>query len=625
MLKRLFNFGTPAKEPLAEAEPSPVKLARPVSRSDAGAASPFRSPLANADSTGGFTGSDFDELGVDGAPAVIKTISDFPAIKSVLTSPDNPDPGLRIPLALRDQLIAVQLDSRHARVYVDPASRSKTLAHVPALQSALSAVGISAGGRPHFADASVIAAVRQSHEKSADRKSGSIGMRSAGAALFREWISLAHEEKATDLHIRVVDGGKALVQIRVNGALENLPGAQDGLVTEGDALNALKSAYELLSDTKSNNTGTYSATMTLSSMIDAALGIPNLRVRYASIRGLHGPKGVMRLLPTSAAGGMSFEQMGFAASHIDHFERAQRMDTGSVGLMGVTGSGKTTAAKAFIDTHPRRHEISLYQVADPIEYPIDGMHQIYVQRELVVDDAGSGRDAYAEVIGSVLRLDPEMVDVGEVRDGLSARAMANTAKSGHMALYTLHVGSVQGAINRLTDPNIGLSRQELTSGDMLALLCYQSLSAVLCDSCSMELGQFQEYLQAQDAEDARRELRQVHDLVSELRTKYDMDPSVLRFRNPCGCGRCKRRGTTGLTILAEVLMPEAPWLDLAGQHRDRDAMMWWRQTYSDRNVFSGNQHGKLVQEHAIYKASRGIVDPRQIEKYGPLKALEVIR
>lgn len=156
---------------------------------------------------------------------------------------------------------------------------------------------------------------------------------------------------------------------------------------------------------------------------------------------------------------MSFAEMGFAPSHVEMFERAQRLDAGAIGQMGVTGSGKTTAAKTFIETHPKYGSAAMYQVADPIEYPISQMHQIYVQRNLMTLNETGKKDPYSEVIEALLRNDPDLVDVGEVRDVLSARAMANIAKSGHLSMFTLHVDSVAGAINRLTDPKVGLTRR----------------------------------------------------------------------------------------------------------------------------------------------------------------------
>jgi type II secretory ATPase GspE/PulE/Tfp pilus assembly ATPase PilB-like protein len=584
------------------------------------AANTIQESHINADS------SDVNSSETDEQLFVIKSLDAFPGIKQVLTTSDAQDEALRLPVEVRDFIIAVQIDSRSGRIYVDPLKRAQVGKFIPGIRVALSALGISSGGdRVYLADSSVIMEVRKSQERVHERKGGSIGTQGQGAQLFRRWISHCYSEKATDLHISIIAGGKARVQMRVNGEMEDLPGTSNGLVTEGDALNALRSGYDSLSDKNSNNQGTWSQSNTLSSMIDSTLGLPNLRVRFAQVRGLHGPKGVMRLLPSHDDGkGMNFEQMGFADDHIRLFERAQRMGMGAVGQMGVTGSGKTTAAKAFIETHPGLNKMAMYQVADPIELPIDGLHQIYVQRDLLTIADSGKKDAYSEVIESLLRMDPELVDVGEVRDLLSARAMANVAKSGHMAMFTLHTGSIQGAITRLTDPKIGLSREELTAGDMLSLLCYQSLVPVLCPHCKMGLNDFMSDLVIHKDAASIRELRTVRDTVEQLTTRFRFDPAMLRFRNHEGCEHCRYRGTSGLTIVAEVLMPETTWFDYAAKGMDREAMRWWRREYSNGDIFSGKQEGKLVMEHAMFKAYRGDIDPRIIETYGQLRALETI-
>lgn len=567
---------------------------------------------------------DFADSEAEEHHTVIKSFDAFPGIKQVLTTNDATEEALRLPADVRDFIIAVQVDSRAGRIYIDPGKRALVNKYIPGIRAALSALGISSGGdRVYLADSAVIVQVRKSQERVHERKGGSIGAQGQGAQLFRRWIAHCHAEKASDLHVSIIAGGKGLVQMRVNGEMEDLPGTSNGLVTEGDALSALRSGYDSLSDKNSNNQGTWSQTTTLSSMIDSTLGIPNLRVRFAQVRGLHGPKGVMRLLPTTDDGkGMTFEQMGFAEDHIRLFERAQRMGMGAVGQMGVTGSGKTTAAKAFIETHPGLGKMAMYQVADPIELPIDGLHQIYVQRDLLTIADSGKKDAYSEVIESLLRMDPELVDVGEVRDLLSARAMANVAKSGHMAMFTLHTGSIQGAITRLTDPKIGLSREELTAGDMLSLLCYQSLVPVLCSHCKMDLHDFMSDMVKRRDVASARELRTAKDTIEQLTSRFKFDPAMLRFRNHEGCEHCRGRGTSGLTIVAEVLMPEAQWLDYAAKGQDREAMRWWRREYSNGDVFSGAQDGKLVMEHAMFKASRGDIDPRVIETYGQLRTLE---
>ena len=77
-------------------------------------------------------------------------------------------------------------------------------------------------------------------------------------------------------------------------------------------------------------------------------------------------------------------------------------------------------------------------------------------------------------------------------------------------------------------------------------------------------------------------------------------------------------------MVAEMMMPDDQWLDIAATGNDRAAMRYWRETYSNRQVDSPDMNGKLVVEHTVYKALMGQVDPRNIERFGPLDQLEVI-
>ena len=239
--------------------------------------------------------SESDKYSDDG---VIKQIADFPPHQDVLTHPQSTNISLRVPVDLQDKILAIKLDPTRARIVFDPAENDAVEPYFAVIQTALGSIGISVL-TPHLrAEKSVIRSVRLNSEKKATTTSG-LGNKSDGANLFREWVQIAKNERATDLHIRVLDGGQSEVTMRVDGELEPITGSYRGLFTSRDALNAMKSAYEVFSDRHSNNHGTFSETSTLSSMIDSALGIPNLRLRFASLRGLYGPKAVIRLLPSN--------------------------------------------------------------------------------------------------------------------------------------------------------------------------------------------------------------------------------------------------------------------------------------------------------------------------------------
>lgn len=549
---------------------------------------------------------------------LIVTVAEFPNVVEVLSGVDSSSPGLRVPIALQDKLLAVRIAPSQACIAYDPQFTKEIKPYLGTFHSALGERGLSFVLK--FATTEVLASIRANALSRVDGRSSSIGGTSEATNQFREWVQAAKDIGATDLHMRIMEGSRGEVTVRIDGEIEPMPGPAGGIFTDRDVRQAMKSAFENLADKHSNSDGTFSEAKSMSCMIDSHLKIPNLRLRFSSQRGFFGPKAVVRLLPSEiSAEPMPFSQMGFSPMQIAMMEKSQRLESGIVLQMGVTGSGKTTVAKTFLEAHPRNGRLAMYQVADPIEYLLRNVHQIYVQRDLMVLSEVGKKDPYSEVIESLMRMDPDVVDVGEVRDIISARALANVGKSGHLGMGTLHSDSLVGAINRLTDPKMGLTRQELTSGNLLASLNYQALVPLLCPHCAIDNAQ-----KAIDDHGNSAEGRYLGRMLNTLETKFNISRNVFKFRNLEGCTICRHRGTKGLTIVAEMMMPEDPWLDLAAAGKDREAMRWWRKTYSDKNYASENTNGKLVIEHAMYKAIAGLIDPVSIERFGQLDALEII-
>lgn len=554
------------------------------------------------------------------AAKIINNIADFPNREDVLSGPAAATPGLTVPANLQDYVIVVRVSAGRAILVYDPTQTAKVKAYFSALRNAVIGQGLRMDADPYLATTEVIRSVRLAAE--AKRLQTSVtSSTSGGASLFREWVIVANEARATDVHLSILAGGRGQVTMRVDGELEPINAANSGIFTDADVRNAIKSAFENMADLHSNNDGTFSDSKTMSCMIDSRLAIPHVRLRFASQRGFFGPKAVCRILHSELNDTpMPFETMGLAPSQIALLQRAQRLEAGAIIQTGVTGSGKTTAAKTFIETHPKNGLAALYAVADPIEYLLKNVHQIYVQRDLMTLETAGKKDPYSEVIESLMRMDPDMIDVGEVRDQISARALANVAKSGHLALCTLHTDSIGGIVNRLSDPKLGLTRQELTSSKVLGFLSYQALLPVLCD-CA---------LSGDDAIAWHKSRHQEHEgayigsLLQTIQVRYGLEPERFRFKKPDGCPACRGRGTKGLTMVAEMLMPEDAWLDIVATGNDRQAMREWRSEYSDRQIDSGDMNGKVVAEHALYKALMGQIDPRNVERFGPLDQLEVI-
>ncbi len=554
---------------------------------------------------------------------VITKLADFPRREDVLSGVNVATPGLQIPVALQDYVMVLKVDASRTVLVYDPAYTAQVKTYFASLRAAVLERGLRMDSQALYATATVLRDVRLASEsqKSKAGTSGS-GATSAGSNLFRQWVKTANEAGATDVHMAIVAGKRGEVLMRVDGELEPIELENQGIFTDHDVRNAMKAAFENMADLHSNNDGTFSDAKSMSCMIDGKLGIPNIRLRFTSQRGFFGPKAVSRILHSDLdAPAMPFADMGFSPDQIELLHEAQRLESGAIIQCGITGSGKTTAAKTFVETHPKNGRAAMYGVADPIEYLVKNMHQTYVQRDLMVLEEAGKKDPYSEAIESFLRMDIDLVDVSEIRDLISARALANVSKSGHLAMGTLHTDTIGGILNRLSDPKMGLSRQELTGSKMLRFLSYQALLAKLCD-CAFDQAAAKHWHLVNDQ---AYEANYIDILMTTLQSKYGLEQGVFRFKNPGGCSKCRQRGTRGLTMVAEMMTPDDGWLDDSATGNDRLAMRNWRMNYSDKRIDSPNMTGKLVAEHTIFKALLGQVDPRNITRFGPLKQLEVLK
>lgn len=543
---------------------------------------------------------------------VIRVLGDFPTWADVLSG-SNAEAGLQVPAALADKLMAVKLSGSQIQIAYDPEFYTQVHSYLVPMRSELLAKNLHVLQKPLLASSTILAQVRKAADAKRHGQANASISKSDSVQQFRRWIDHARNAGATDLHMRILGGGRGEVMIRVDGQLETLQETKEG-VTDRDVRFAMTAAYESLADRNSNSDGTFSEGKSMSCMIDSALGMANLRLRFASQRGIFGPKAVIRLLPSEInTKPMSFEHMGFEPSQIAQLRLSQQKTSGMVLLCGITGSGKTTVAKTLLETHPDNGTMSMYQVADPIEYMVQGVHQIYVQRDLVTLAEEGKKDPYSEVIESLMRMDPDLIDVGELRDVISASAAANVAKTGHLSLGTLHAPGIVGIANRLTDKKMGLSRSDITSSQMLALLVYQALVPMVCPHCAISI-------------DKAKSLPDFHSTGIEQLVKQAMssgaDVRKLRLKNPKGCQLCNYRGTKGQTLVAEMLTPDDQWLDDSALGNDRLAWRSYRQRHSDGDLLSGNQDGKNVQEHTYYKACNGLIDLRQIQRFGQLDLLE---
>lgn len=214
---------------------------------------------------------------------LIKTLDEFPKRQEILSGVASSNPALKIPPSLENAIIAVKINDKEAVIAYDPEQTNAIKTYLPTMTGALRAQGLRVG-EALLASPHVIKEVRVAGEALLNSKSGTHST-SGGANLFREWVKIAVDAGATDIHMQVVDGGNGLVTMRVDGDLEPVMQERKGLFTSHDVRNALIAAFENMADLHSNNAGTFSDAKSMSCMIDERLGIPNIRLRFSSQRG----------------------------------------------------------------------------------------------------------------------------------------------------------------------------------------------------------------------------------------------------------------------------------------------------------------------------------------------------
>ena len=194
-----------------------------------------------------------------------------------------------------------------------------------------------------------------------------------------------------------------------------------------------------------------------------------LDLRVSTVPTVHGESVVMRVLDRASVR-FSLEQMGFAADTLSTFNALLARPHGILLVTGPTGSGKTTtlyAALSKLDASSQK----IINVEDPVEYQLEGINQIQVHTQIGL--------TFANALRSILRQDPDIIMIGEMRDGETAQIAVQSALTGHLVLSTLHTNTAAGAVIRLLD--MGVERYLITSSVNGVLS--QRLVRTLCTYC----------------------------------------------------------------------------------------------------------------------------------------------
>jgi type II secretory ATPase GspE/PulE/Tfp pilus assembly ATPase PilB-like protein len=191
--------------------------------------------------------------------------------------------------------------------------------------------------------------------------------------------------------------------------------------------------------------------------------------------------------------------------------------------------------------------------------------------------------------------------LGEIRDRFSSNAAQQLAETGHLGLGTVHAHLLSGIVPRLVNDEIGMSREILTAPNMTTLLAYQALVPKLCPSCAMETAE------------AVTRYEDIAAIASQIGA-LSLDVEPMRWKRVGGCSNCNERGTVGLTVAAEMFMPDEDWLSAIREGRDTEAVQIYRSS-ANGDLNSPDMTGKTVFEHTLYKSLQGQVDARQCSRF----------
>ena len=241
-------------------------------------------------------------------------------------------------------------------------------------------------------------------------------------------------------------------------------------------------------------------------------------LRISSLPTKYGEKIVIRFLEKSHEL-LNTTSIGLEGEHLAQFEDLLANTNGVILIAGPTGSGKSTTMYTMI-SKLNTESVNLVTLEDPIEYDLPGINQVQIN-----DKVGM---TFASGLRSILRQDPDIIAVGEIRDGETADIAMRSAITGHLVLSTIHTNSALATIDRLVD--IGVEPYLITSA--LKGVIAQRLVRRLCPNCKIEYTPSEE----------------------ELRSMGMPLDSDVKFYKPCGCDKCMGTGYKGRIAVFEILV-----------------------------------------------------------------------
>lgn len=315
----------------------------------------------------------------------------------------------------------------------------------------------------------------------------------------------AVEKRATDIHLEPMQDGVSM-RFRIDGVLHEMQapprGAYAGVVTRLKIMASLDIGERRLPQ---------------DGRIKIRVGTKDLDIRVSTLPTIFGEKVVMRLLDRETVL-LGLEQLGFEPEELKIFKDALLKPYGMIIVTGPTGSGKTTTLYAglnFINSP----EINIVTIEDPVEYAIAGINQVMVKPKIGL--------TFPAVLRTLLRQDPDVIMVGEIRDLETAQIAVQASLTGHLVITTLHTNDTVSSITRLSYMGV----EPYLLADSLNLILAQRLVRKICPGCKEEDPDAEEFIKKQ---------------------VINIEPGVKLYRGR-GCADCNNTGYYGRIAIYEIL------------------------------------------------------------------------
>lgn len=369
-------------------------------------------------------------------------------------------------------------------------------------------------------------------------------------------LSRAVKSRASDIHIEPYQGD-LIVRFRLDGVLHNILTLSRRL--HAAVISRIKIMAKLnIAEKRLPQDG----------RIEIKIGDRAVDLRVSSLPTGYGERMVMRLLEKNTKL-LSLRDLGLADNDFHHFQKMLGLSHGIILVTGPTGSGKTTTLYAAL-SHINSPDKNILTIEDPIEYQINGIGQMQVNAKIGLD--------FARGLRAMVRQDPDIILIGEIRDRETAEIAVQAALTGHLVFSTLHTNDAPSAITRLID--MGIDPFLLSSG--IRAIVAQRLVRVLCPDCKQQITPTKDDLLAMG--------------LSEQAAPQAIYTKV-------GCPRCMHTGYRGRTAIYEFLRMTPDMQDMVLKTADANQI---------RTQALTNDNMRTLRQDGIRKVLEGVTTLEEV-------------